>query len=308
MTSVRILLFGATGQLGWELQRALAPLGEVVALHSHSQEFQADFVQPERLAQIVRALQPHVIVNAAAHTDVDGAEMRPELALCINATAPAVLAREAKALDAWLLHYSTDYVFDGSGTKPWSEDAPTAPVNRYGCSKLDGERLIRTSGVRHLIVRSSWLHSARRRNFAKTVLRLATSQTSLSVVDDQIGAPTGADLLADVSAHVLRVALRRPEVSGTYHATASGETSWHAYACHVIDFARRHRPDWNWSLTADAIAAVSSSQSGSIAARPLNSRLDTQRLRDTFGLVLPHWRTGVERTLVQLLAADGHRD
>ncbi|MET0333859.1 MAG: dTDP-4-dehydrorhamnose reductase, partial [Rhizobacter sp.] len=236
---MKILLLGKNGQVGWELQRSLAPLGEVIALDFDSPgPLAADFSKPESLAATVRAVSPDVIVNAAAHTAVDKAESEPELARTINATAPGVLAREAAAINAWLVHYSTDYVFNGSGTTPWLEESPTGPLSVYGQTKLEGEDAIRASGAQHLIFRTSWVYAARGSNFAKTMLRLAKERDKLTVINDQIGSPTGADLLADVTAHAIRHAQQRADVSGTYHAVASGETSWHDYARHVIEFAR----------------------------------------------------------------------
>ena len=293
---MKLLLLGKNGQVGWELQRALAPLGEVIALGSA----EADFAQPESLAAIVRTVAPDVIVNAAAHTAVDKAESEPERAHMINATAPAVLAREAAARGAWLLHYSTDYVFDGSGSTPWAEDSPTGPLSVYGRSKLEGEAAIRAGGCQHLILRTSWVYAARGGNFAKTMLRLALERDKLSVIDDQIGAPTGAELLADISAHALRTALTRPQVSGTYHAVAAGETSWHGYARHVIAFARKAGQPIK--VADEAIEAVPTSAFPTPARRPANSRLDTRKLRDTFGLHLPAWQSGVERMLTEVLA------
>ena len=297
---MKILLFGKNGQLGWELQRALAPLGELVALGSDSAPpLHADFAQPEALAATVRALRPQVIVNAAAHTAVDRCESEPERARAINAAAPAVLAREAQALGSWLLHYSSDYVFDGSGSAPWTEDAPTGPLSVYGATKLEGEQAIRASGCRHLILRTSWVYAARGGNFAKTMLKLATERDRLSVIDDQVGAPTGADLLADVSAHALRTAGSRPEVAGTYHVVAAGETTWHAYARHVIEFARQAgRPI---KVAANAIEPIPTSAYPTPAERPRNSRLDTTKLRRAFGLTLPAWQVGVDRMLTEIL-------
>jgi dTDP-4-dehydrorhamnose reductase len=292
---MKLLLLGKNGQVGWELQRALAPLGEVVALGSA----EADFAQPETLEAIVRKVAPDIIVNAAAHTAVDRAESEPALAHTINAAAPAVLARVAAERGAWLLHFSTDYVFDGSGSTPWVEDAPTGPLSVYGHSKLAGEEAIRASGCRHLILRTSWVYAARGGNFAKTMLRLARERDKLIVVSDQIGAPTGAELLADISAHVLRGALARPEVSGTYHAAAAGEASWHAFARQVIAFARAAGQPIK--VTDDAIEAVPTSGFPTPAPRPANSRLDTRKLRDTFGLHLPAWQSGVERMLAEVL-------
>jgi dTDP-4-dehydrorhamnose reductase len=294
---MKLLLLGKNGQVGWELQRALAPLGELTALGSDSQPA-ADFMQPEALRALVRALRPDVIVNAAAHTAVDKAESEPERARAINATAPGVLAEEAAASGAWLLHYSTDYVFDGSGSTPRDESAATAPLSVYGRTKLEGEDLIRASGCQHLILRTSWVYGARGGNFAKTMLRLAAERDKLSVIDDQIGAPTGADLLADLSAHLLRTVRHTPALGGTYHAVASGETSWHGYASFVIEWARAHGVALK--VATDAVAAVPTSAFPTPARRPLNSRLSTARLSAAFDLVLPHWQTGVERLLTEI--------
>ena len=295
---MKILLFGANGQVGWELQRALAPLGDVVALDADSSApLIADFTHPEALAATVRAVAPQIVVNAAAHTAVDRAESEPDLAHTINAAAPAVLAREAASLGAWLVHYSTDYVFDGSGHAPWREDSPTGPLSVYGRTKLEGEMSVRTSGCRHLLLRTSWVYAARGSNFARTMLRLAAERDHLSVIDDQFGAPTGADLLADVTAHALRMALQRPELGGTYHAVAAGETTWHGYARLVIDWARSHgRPV---RVPADGIAPVPSSAYRTSARRPMNSRLDTTKLRRAFDLNLPAWQDGVLRMLAE---------
>jgi dTDP-4-dehydrorhamnose reductase len=295
---VKILLFGKNGQVGWELQRSLAPLGEVVALDFDSPgPLTADFTAPESLAATVQAVSPQLIVNAAAHTAVDKAESEPELARTVNAAAPAVLAREAKRLGAWLVHYSTDYVFDGSGNRPWLEDAPTGPLSVYGRTKLEGELAIRTSGCLHLIFRTSWVYAARGGNFAKTMLRLAKERERLAVIDDQIGAPTGADLLADVTAHAARAAIHRQELAGTYHAVAAGEVSWHGYACHVIAVARRA----GQVLQAQTIEPVPSSAFPTPAKRPRNSRMNTAKLRSTFAMALPDWRSGVERMLAETL-------
>ena len=296
---MKILLLGKGGQVGWELQRSLATLGELVALDFDSTELHADFSRPEGLAATVRAVAPDLIVNAAAHTAVDKAESEPELARAINATAPGLLAREAAACGAWLLHYSTDYVFDGGGTTPWTEDSPTGPLSVYGRTKLEGEDLIRASGAKHLILRTSWVYAARGGNFAKTMLRLAQERERLTVIDDQIGAPTGADLLADLSAHALRTAVQRPDLSGTYHAVASGLTSWHGYAQHVIEWARAAGQPIK--VAPEAIAPVPTSAFPTPARRPTNSRMDTRKLRDTFGVTLPDWRVGVERMLNEVL-------
>ena len=296
---MKILLFGKNGQVGWELQRSLAPLGELIALDADSRELCGDFTDLDGLIQTVRAVAPDVIVNAAAHTAVDKAESEPELVRTINALAPGMLAREAQRCNAWLIHYSTDYVFDGSGDRPWRETDSTAPLSVYGATKLEGEQLIRQSGCKHLIFRTSWVYGARGGNFAKTMLRLAQERDSLTVIDDQIGAPTGADLLADITAHAIRAA--RPELSGLYHLVAAGETSWHGYAGFVLDHARR--AGIALKVAPEAIQPVPTSAFPTPAKRPLNSRLDTAKLRSAFGLTLPMWQNGVARMLAEILVS-----
>jgi dTDP-4-dehydrorhamnose reductase len=295
---LRILLLGKNGQVGWELQRSLSVLGELVALDRHSDPC-GDLAQPQRLAQTVRSLRPDVIVNAAAHTAVDKAEAEVELARTLNASAPAALAQAAVETGAWLVHYSTDYVFDGSGTRPWREDDATGPLGVYGRTKLEGEQAIAASGCKHLVFRTSWVYAARGGNFAKTMLRLAQERERLTVIDDQHGAPTGADLIADVTAHAIRAALHQPALSGLYHLVAGGETSWHGYASHAIARARELRPDLAWKV--QEIAPVPTSAFPTPAQRPLNSRLDTRKLQQAFGLTLPHWQRGVERLLSEMV-------
>jgi len=297
---MKILLVGCNGQVGWELQRALAPLGDLVALDFDSAApLKADFSVPEALTALVAEVAPEVIVNAAAHTAVDKAESEPELARTINATAAGVLARAAAARGALLLHYSTDYVFDGSGEQPREEDAATGPLSVYGRTKLEGEQLIRSSGCRHLILRTSWVYAARGGNFARTMLRLAAERDELKVIDDQIGAPTGADLLADVSAHALRSVQAHPALAGTYHCVAGGQTSWFDYARFVIETARARGVPIK--VAPEAIRPVPTSAFPTPATRPLNSRLDTRRLQHGFGLHLPHWQLGVRRLLDEIL-------
>jgi dTDP-4-dehydrorhamnose reductase len=296
---MKILLFGKGGQVGWELQRSLSSLGELVALDADSQDFCGDFSNLEGIAQTVRAIAPDIIVNAAAHTAVDKAESEPELARTINAIAPGILAQEAKRIGAWLIHYSTDYVFDGSGDKFWQETDPTAPLSVYGKTKREGEEAICATGCRHLIFRTSWVYAARGGNFAKTMLKLAQERDTLKVIHDQIGAPTGADLLADVTAHAVRMALQRPEVSGLYHLVASGQTSWHGYASHVIDFARQ--AGVRIKVTPEAILPVPTSDFPLPAPRPRNSRMDTRKLQNTFGVHLPLWQSGINRMLTEIL-------
>ncbi len=307
---MKIILLGPNGQLGWELQRALAPLGDVIALgrSGTAPGLSGDLADLAGLTSMLRELEPDVVVNAAAYTAVDKAESDAEQAELINALAPGVIAQEQARRSAWLLHYSTDYVFDGSGDQPRDEAAPTAPLSVYGRSKLAGEEAIRASGCRHLILRTSWVHAARGGNFARTMLRLAAERDALRVVDDQIGAPTGADLLADVSAHALRVAMHSttpgaavhaPALSGTYHVSASGQTSWCGYARHVIDWGQRH--GLALRASAENIIGIPSTDFPSPARRPLNSRLDTSKFRTSFGISLPPWQAGVDRMLAEAL-------
>jgi dTDP-4-dehydrorhamnose reductase len=296
---MKILLFGKNGQLGWELQRSLAPLGEVIALDRHSADFCGDLSNLPGLIETVQTLRPDVIVNAAAHTGVDKAESEPELARLINASAPCVLAQEAQKLGAWLLHYSTDYVFDGSGTQPWQESDTPAPLSVYGQSKLEGEQLIAAHCSKYLIFRTSWVYAARGGNFAKTMLRLAQERERLTVINDQWGAPTGAELLADVSAHAIRSVLKQPGKAGNYHLAASGETTWHGYAKHVL--AQAQRAQAAIKIIAKEVAPVPTSAFPTPARRPHNSRLNTAKLQAAFGLTLPPWQQGVDRMLEEML-------
>ena len=296
---MKILLLGKNGQVGWELQRSLAPLGEVLALDRHSTEHCGDLSQPERLAKTVLAWQPQVIVNAAAHTAVDKAESEPDLARCLNATAPAALAQAAAQTGALLVHYSTDYVFNGQGESPWQEDDATGPLSVYGQTKREGEQAIVASGCAHLIFRTSWVYAARGGNFAKTMLRLAAERERLTVIDDQFGAPTGADLIADVTSHAIRASLQQPALGGLYHLVAGGETTWHGYASHVIAQARLLQP--GLALKVSDIAPVPTSAFPTPAQRPLNSRLNTHKLQQAFGLTLPPWQQGVDRMLTEVL-------
>jgi dTDP-4-dehydrorhamnose reductase len=273
-------------------------LGDVTALgREGSNGLCGDLENPDDLRQTVRQLEPEVIANAAAYTDVNRAEAEPERALRINAEAPGVLAAEAARLGALLVHYSTDYVFDGRGTTPWREDDSPAPLNVYGATKWRGEQAIRDAGCRHLIFRTQWVYAARGENFIRKILRSASERDALEVVDDQHGAPTGAELVADVTAHALRLATARYGPSGTYHLATRGETTWHTYARFVIDEARR--AGWPVRLTDAAIVPVDPGASATGARRPRNSRLDVERLEQTFGLRLPPWRSGVARALAE---------
>ena len=297
---MRILLLGKNGQVGWELQRSLAPLGELTALDRHGADgLCGDLGNPEGIAATVRAVQPQLIVNAAAYTAVDQAESEPELARRINAAAPAVLAREAAAGGALLVHYSTDYVFDGSGERPWREDDATAPLSVYGQTKLEAEQAILASGCAHLILRTSWVYAARGGNFAKTMLRLAQERERLTVIDDQWGAPTGAELIADVSAHAIAQTRQQPGKAGIYHLAPAGETTWFQYAKHVI--AQAQQAQSAIKINATEILPIPTSAYPTPARRPHNSRLDTRKLQAAFGLSLPPWQRGVDRMLVEIL-------
>jgi dTDP-4-dehydrorhamnose reductase len=302
MQAQKILLFGKGGQVGWELQRSLAPLGEVVAVDFDSTDFCGDFTNLARLAETVRQVKPSIIVNAAAHTAVDKAESEPDLARTINALAPGVIAVEAQKLGAWMVHYSTDYVFDGSGTQAWNESDKPAPLSVYGQTKLEGELAVAANCAKHLIFRTSWVYAARGGNFAKTMLRLAKERDSLSVIDDQIGAPTGADLLADITALALQRVQTQPnghEFAGLYHLVASGSTSWHGYATLVIEQARQAGIDIKTAK--NAINKIATQSYPTPATRPLNSKLATLKLQTAFGVHLPAWQQGVIRMLAEIL-------
>lgn len=297
---MKILLFGRNGQVGWELQRSLAPLGEVVALDSKGKGGLAGaFTDLEGLARTVAQVGPDAIVNAAAYTAVDKAESEPELARTVNAAAPGVLAAAAREVGAALVHFSTDYVFDGSGERPWREDDATGPLSVYGSTKLEGEQRIATVLPRHLIFRTSWVYAARGGNFARTMLRLARERAELTVIDDQFGAPTGADLLADVTAHALRALISDAGKAGTYHLAAAGETSWNGYARFVLE--RAQEAGQELKAGPQQVRPVPTSAFPTPARRPHNSRLDTQRIRSTFGLALPPWEQGVARMLHEIL-------
>lgn len=295
---MKILLLGKNGQVGWELQRALSTMGEVIALGRHSANgLCGDLTNIEGLRETIRQVAPDIIVNAAAYTSVDKAESDKQVATLINATAVQVIAEEASSLGSWLVHYSTDYVFGGTGEKAWCETDAVAPANAYGATKLAGERAIVESGCKHLIFRTSWVYGTRGENFAKTMLKLAQSRTELKIIADQIGAPTGADLIADVTTIAIRRACQTPEVSGIYHLAASGSTSWYEYAKLVIDFGLAH----GLALVTESVMPISTSEYPTPACRPLNSRLDTESICKTFSIHLPEWQSGVIRMLKEVL-------
>ncbi|MBM0139480.1 dTDP-4-dehydrorhamnose reductase [Pseudomonas cannabina] len=299
---MKILLLGKNGQVGWELQRSLAVVGEVIALDRQTTstaygDLTGDLSDLDGLRKTIRSVQPQVIVNAAAYTAVDKAETERALAHTVNALASQVLAEEARTLDALLVHYSTDYVFDGTGSVAWKESDAVSAVNYYGATKLEGEQLIVASGCKHLIFRTSWVYAARGNNFAKTMLRLAKDRPTLSVIADQIGAPTSAELLADIATAALQQTLARPELCGIYHLAPAGEVSWHAYAQYVIDFARANGEP----LAVETINPIGTTEYPTPARRPLNSRLNTEKLRHNFSLHLPDWQSGVARMLMETL-------
>jgi dTDP-4-dehydrorhamnose reductase len=293
---MKILLFGKGGQIGWELQRSLAALGELIALDIP----EANFEDHDGLRHCVRQHQPGIIVNAAAYTAVDKAESDVVRARSINAEAVGVLAEEAALLNAWMVHYSTDYVFDGSETLPYVEDAAANPLSVYGSTKLEGEQRIRQSHARHLIFRTSWVYAARGGNFAKTMLRLAKEREELKVVGDQYGAPTSAELIADVTALVLHRLGQdaRPDLAGTYHLVAGGCTTWHGYAQYVLELARNNGIELK--AGPEQVQAIATEAYPLPAVRPKNSRLDTTKLVNTFQLHLPDWRYHVRRLLDEL--------
>jgi dTDP-4-dehydrorhamnose reductase len=295
-----ILLLGKGGQLGWELQRALAPLGRVIALGSA----ECNLANPEQLCAAIRTHKPAVIVNAAAYTAVDKAEQEPELARAINGVAPGILAEEAKKLGALLVHYSTDYVFDGTKPGAYSEEDTTAPLSVYGKTKLEGERAIRQVNCRQLIFRTSWVFAARGGNFAKTILRLAREREALKIVADQFGAPTSAELIADVTAHCLRDTQKQggEALQGMYHLVAGGETNWHEYARFVI--AHAAQLGCTLKCRAENVDPIPTTSYPLPAARPANSRLDTSKLKRVFGLHLPDWTCHAERMLNELLTKE----
>ncbi|MGV6474940.1 dTDP-4-dehydrorhamnose reductase [Azotobacter vinelandii] len=296
---MKILLLGANGQVGWELQRALAPLGRLEICD----RLRADLDRPESLAALVERIQPQVIVNAAAYTAVDKAESDAARSRRVNAESVEVLADAARSCDAWLVHYSTDYVFDGCKAAAYTEDDPVGPLSVYGQTKLEGEQAILASGCKHLILRTSWVYAARGSNFIKTMLRLAAEREELRVIADQIGAPTSAELIADVSA-LLLYRLRHDralaeQATGIYHLTAAGETSWHGYARFVV--AKAAALDMSLKAGSDDIHAIGTADYPLPARRPANSRLDTGKLRRTFDLHLPQWEYHVERMLHEFI-------
>jgi dTDP-4-dehydrorhamnose reductase len=295
---MRIALLGKNGQLGSELHLRLSALGEVLAFDRRSTQC-GDLSDAQALYRDLIALKPQCIVNAAAYTAVDQAESEPEMAMHINAKAPEAMANAARELGALLVHYSSDYVFDGQGDRPWVEEDDTSPLNVYGKTKREGELAILGSSCRHLIFRSSWIYGVRGGNFVKTMVRLAQEREQLQVIDDQWGAPTSASWLAELSTQAMVKAQSQPELLGLYHLVPSGQTNWHAYACHVIREAQALKPNLPWKVK--ETLAVPSSAYPSAARRPHNSKLDTHKFQKAFGLTLTDWKAGLKPVLQEIL-------
>ncbi len=293
---MKILLTGATGQVGWELSRTLMPLGEVIAVNRS----QADLADLQALRTIVKRHKPDIIVNPAAYTAVDKAETERELAFLINAEAPGVLAEEAKKTGAFLVHYSTDYVFDGTKTTPYTEEDKTNPVNVYGQSKLAGEQAIQSVADDYIILRTSWVYASRGSNFLKTIMRLAGEREELKIVADQTGSPTWARLIAETTAHVVRQTILERQAdkfkSGVYHLTSSGETSWHGFAQKIVAIAREQQAE----LKIKAIHPIPAIEYPVPAKRPENSRMSVQRLEQQFGLTMPSWDNALSLCMQEL--------
>ncbi|MCK9512548.1 MAG: dTDP-4-dehydrorhamnose reductase [Pigmentiphaga sp.] len=294
MVRRRILLLGSRGQLGHALARSLAPLGEITAPTRE----QCDLYDPGAVLRLLERTRPDCIVNAAAYTAVDAAEHHPALAMQLNASLPALLAEAAGRTGAWLVHYSSDYVYSGRQATPYTETDATEPLNTYGRSKLAGDQAV-AGYSRHLILRTGWVFHRFGANFLRTILRRARQQTRLQVVDDQLGAPNSAEFIAAVTAHVLRDLWRDLGAPGLYHVASQGHTSWYGYACHLLTEAGRHGLALRCS--ADTIQPISSQVLSRLASRPAYAVLDTARLCDTFDLVMPPWQLGVSQVVQDIL-------
>ena len=298
---MRVLLFGKKGQVGVEIEKKFSDFGSLIALDRCSIDFCGDLAELKKIDETISQVKPTCIINAAAFTSVDDAEKERELAMRINAEAVEVMARRAKQLNALLVYYSTDYIFDGTGEHYRDEYAPPAPINAYGKSKLMGEKHILASDCHHLIFRTSWVHSATGRNFIKTIIRLAKQNTKLSVVADQIGSPTSAALIGDVTRKCVEMCLADHEKGGIYNLTSLGETNWLEYARLIVNVA--NKLGVSMKLSPDVIRGISSAQHKAAAARPLNSRLSTAKLERNFGIKLPVWNDDVTDTVSNLLSS-----
>jgi dTDP-4-dehydrorhamnose reductase len=298
----KILLTGKNGQVGWELQRTLASLGDVVAVGHR----EMDLADPDSIRRMIGQVQPGLIVNAAAYTAVDQAESEPDLAMAVNGIAPGIMAEEAKRLNAAIIHYSTDYVFDGAKEHSYVENDTPNPLNVYGSTKLAGERAIQATGAPHLILRSSWVYGTRGRNFLLTILRLAREKRELKIVDDQVGAPTWARLLAEVTSQIVaqhasplcRQAIPISDVSGIYHAVPAGSTSWHGFAAEIMKNVSGHA-----GQTPPKLVPIPTSDYPLPAVRPRNSCLSNEKLARTFGLATPSWEDSLTMCLQEMHGA-----
>lgn len=297
-TIMRILLLGKNGQVGWELQRSLAPLGEVIALDRHGHNgLQGDMSKPEAVKQTILKLKPDIVVNASGYTAVDLAETEQDLAKQINFNAVQSIAEACMKIEALLVHYSTDYVFSGQGNSAFLESSEVDPINMYGKTKAQGEQAIVSSGCKYLIFRTSWVYAVEGKNFLKTMLNLAQQREELSIINDQIGAPTSAELIADVTAQAIREVTNENSKIGIYHLVAGGETSWFDYANYVFEQAKLSGVE----LRVKKVSPIPTTAYPTPAKRPYNSRLNNQKLQSTFQLILPEWKLGVQRTLTELL-------
>lgn len=303
----RILLCGGTGQIGGELLQSLSELGQVISpprTCSKAGIFELDLSDSKSIRRTMQEVRPALVINAAAYTAVDRAERDQEVAMIINGIAPGILAEEAKRIDAALVHYSTDYVFDGSRDSAWREEDPASPLNFYGQSKLAGEQAIRASGIAHLILRTSWVYSANRNNFVRSMLRLGRNQTMLKVVNDQFGSPTSAREVADVTTRVLRQANGEfhnflKELGGTVHLSCQGKTSWYGFSLRIFEIARRR----GCTLAIKSVEAIASNEYQSVARRPKNSQLDCSRLKARFGIQTLKWQEALEQSMDTILSA-----
>jgi len=295
---MNILLFGRSGQVAWELQRSLSLLGSVTVVDRHHEALCGDLTQPEGIANTIRSLKPDVVVNAAAYTAVDTAEQDRESALLVNSESVEVMARETAQLGALLVHYSTDYVFDGSGDHYRKEHEATGPLNVYGQTKLAGEHAIARHNPRHFIFRTSWVYASRGKNFLRTMLKLADEKSSLSIINDQIGAPTSASLIADCTAIAIRDEIQHKSKYGTYHLVASGECSWLEYAEYTFSVARKYHA----ASKINTVTSISTTEYSTPARRPLNSRLSNRKFQKAFIVTLPDWRCDVARVVSELVS------
>lgn len=302
---MKILILGKNGQVGWELQRSLQPLGEVIALDRHEDVehgFCGDITNFKAIERVIQTSQPDIVLNATAYTAVDKAESEVEQADLVNHIAVKHLAEQCKAIDALLIHYSTDYVFNGRGTAAWQEDDTTEPQNAYGKTKRNGEIALEQSQVKFINLRTSWVYASRGHNFIKTMLKLAQTKEELGIIQDQVGVPTGAELIADVTAQVLRYYTLQPseqqlQLHGHYHLAPTGETTWYDYAQYIFEQARQS----GVNLAIQKVNPIATSAYPTPACRPLNSRLNTQKLQKTFKLRLPEWQQGVAQVMNEIL-------